>query len=211
MRSRRLLVLAALGITLGVTLGACASGPNLRRVVTLQPQDDVMVRYYDSSNGLDQRLQNGSATEATSVYSQRGADPALKVVPDEDMQVLLDALATLGFYEHATPVVSPGAKALLAVDHNGERRVWSRVSGADTPEEITAFNEARTLFLGVFNNTLSFHTSDVVSHVVCPSCQTSYPLPGRVTGEHKCQACNTLLPASAIRTRPTRTRSDVQK
>ena len=136
----------------------CQSGPEIVRAVTLEPGDAVRVVYRDQAKGLALTLQNDSIETAQTLYSRGNADPFVKVARDADLQALLDALATYGFFQFARPVPPGGERPALLVEINNQLLTWERqVASLARPEDLQDFNSCSGLFLATYNGTDSFH------------------------------------------------------
>lgn len=146
-----------------LALALCQCGapePSLRRVLEIEPGDRVRIVHADPHDNLTIGLQNAALGSRESVYS-RGGTPSLKIVDDEELQVLLDVLAEQGFFEHARESERPGAKAVLAVDHNGRTWVWSRLPlGQDDARTIQDFYRCVAYVQTVYNRTTAYYTGE---------------------------------------------------
>lgn len=141
-----------------VLLLGCASGPPLERAVTIRAGEPVRVSYEQPETGLRQTLQAGDEDDLRDVYSSRESDPFAKVISTEEMQVVLDALATLDYFEHALPEEQPGAVSVIRVRIGDREHAWSKTP-AMSVAEIGRYHEAMTAFLNLWNGTEAFHAS----------------------------------------------------
>ncbi len=155
--SRSLRSLLAVAWIACIGLSACASGPSLARAVTIQDSDPVEVVYEQAQSGLRQTLLTESVVTASELYSSRNGDSLAKVLSTAQMQVLLDALATYGFFEHARPGAGEGSAFRLAVRIGSREQAWVKHSGMGV-DELTRYHEAMAAFLNIYNATESFHT-----------------------------------------------------
>lgn len=105
---------------LALALCQCASGPTPSTVVKVSPTQGAVVAY---SNQLGQNLSvaNQSSLTAADAMAQRQADSGLKVIPDDELQRLANALESLSFFELATPEKDPGAKHWMVLQHANKR------------------------------------------------------------------------------------------
>jgi hypothetical protein len=110
-------------------LAQCASGPQLTRRVELAPADKVVVRMVqppsrEVTHEVRQTLCTDTVVDPQSLYSSRSADQLTKVLGTDQMQILVDALATAGFFDHARAEPVPNASSWLTVAVNGEDKTW---------------------------------------------------------------------------------------
>lgn len=138
-------------------LTACATTPSLTRAVTIGPSDAVEVVYEQAQSGLRQTLLTESVVPANELYSRRDGDSLAKVLSTGQMQVLLDALATYGFFDHARPGTGEGSPFRLAVRIGDREQAWVKHGGMGI-DELTRYHEAMAAFLNIYNATDSFHT-----------------------------------------------------
>ena len=141
-----------------LALCQCATGPEIGRVVTLQPGDEVRVAYRDVARGVQLTLQNESIETAEALYSRGTADSAVKVARDDDLQRLLDALATNRFFQIARPFSPDSGRPALSVEINGQVLTWERQNPAGAEaRDLQDFNLCFSYFSYVYNSTESFH------------------------------------------------------
>ncbi len=141
-------------------LAGCASGPEVKRAITVTPTDSLSVEYQQSS-GPTFVLRNAlAAMRARAAGERPSANLVGKQIDNEDMQKLLDGLASYDFFQLAAATPHSGGKARLIVDHNGRRHVLSGVLQAG--EQFDKFNSCLASFQYVFNRTQEYQ-SDWVS------------------------------------------------
>lgn len=147
-RLRSLLLLAAGGVA------ACAGGPTPRRdvAVTAGERTTVALQTY---RGPLLTLHNESAVDAADVYSS-GADPLLKVVPDAELQALLDAFSEQQMFAHSLPRAPGDARDVLLVAQGDRRWIWAR-RGSDVDPREAAFRSGRSYFLALYNGNTAYH------------------------------------------------------
>ncbi len=138
--------------------GGCASGPNLPRALAIEAGRRTTVRMMQFSTGQVFSLQNASSGSADDVYSDKRADPLAKVIPDEQLQKLLDVLAEKGAFQ-GTSTVPPDARDALIVQQDEKRWAFYRRQAGLQQEEL-AFHEAKAYFLSVWNGATAYHTTD---------------------------------------------------
>jgi hypothetical protein len=141
-----------------VALCQCASGPDLDRAVTLGATDRVVVVYAQPRREFQQTLLTNTVMDAAELYSSPNGDPLAKVLSQDGMQLLLDGLATVGFFDWARPGPLPDAASVIVVRINDDEKTWSKTSGMQI-DEIRAYHDAMATFQNVYNQTASFHPS----------------------------------------------------
>ena len=150
-----------------VALGAlalcqCAAAPEVVRVVTLQPGDAVRIAYREPARGLSLILQNEAIETAESLYSRGTASRFIKVTRDEDLQGLLDALATHGFFQAAHPNAPASNRPALVVEINNQMLTWERQrEGSATAQDLQDFISSFGYFSYVYNSTEAFHAGRI--------------------------------------------------
>ncbi|MGQ0553066.1 MAG: hypothetical protein ACT4PU_07585 [Planctomycetota bacterium] len=113
----------------------------------------IVIRLYDSDQGVRLELANEDHPELRSVYSQRRSNAALKLAPDEALAQLLATLDDLGFQRWAKPQAAPSptdqrlAPDAAAIEGWIEVRLDAQVSsfvlpaGRADPAALAAFAE----------------------------------------------------------------------
>lgn len=118
-----------------------------------------MVGLYDSkgANGpvhLD--LANASEPELVEVYSQRRSNAALKLLPDEYMQAMVDHLDTLAFAELASagdpPPDGAAVRGWVYVDDDGLRRTFVVPTDGATARQLQAFVDMKLAISQLYNH-----------------------------------------------------------
>ena len=147
--------------------GCAGSSSQLPRVLTVEAGRRTRVAITDAS-GRSFVLQNQSSGSRNEVYRDPGARTQPKVVPDGDVQVLLDALAARGMFARASEVAVPGARSVISVETPERSWFWSRppVDPSRAPSEqpaVLEFDEARGYVLAVYNSEMSFHSGTIDS------------------------------------------------
>lgn len=156
-------------------LVAFAQCSSLDRKVTLAPTDRVaVVCFQPNTRGkamdhdvpeLRQSLVTVPEADQVEVYSQRGSDPLLKFVSTETMQLLLDALATAGYFEHATQTTRPPERLALIVEINGRQLQFERSPAFDTKVH-GKLTVCWTAFQDIYNATKAYRTGVGTSSVM---------------------------------------------
>ena len=142
---------------LAAAAAGCGGGPELRRELTVQA-GAATVLALEPKNGPRLVLQNQSSAPPAEVYS-RADDRLRKVVPDPELQSLLDLFAGEELFTFAVPSVPPNARDVLRLAHGGREWLWVRRGVADDPAEA-AFQNARAYFLAVYNGNEAFHSGE---------------------------------------------------
>lgn len=154
--------MAALALTRSAVLLAagffagCASDPGLPRAVTIEDGRPVRVQLQRVRERQTFLLQNASSAEPADFY--RDASPFGKIVPDAQLQALLDVLAAKGMFATGTTSVPPDARDVLVVDQAGQRWIWAR-RRLGVQQDEAAFHEARAYFLEVYNSSTAYRPS----------------------------------------------------
>jgi hypothetical protein len=152
------IALARTAVLLAAAFAAgCASDPGLPRVVTVAAGQPTRVLLQQVRQQQTFLLQNASSTEAAQFYGGATATLA-KVVPDAQLQVLLDILAQKGMFGEPRAAVPPEARDVLVVEQGDRRWIWARRRAGIQAEEAS-FHEARAYFLELFNSNMAFHAS----------------------------------------------------
>ncbi len=150
---------AILGTALA--LAQCAAGPALDRWANLSPDDEVVVAYLQPENpksgtpALQQTLVTNAVIDSETLYSSRDSDPLKKVVGTDTMQLMLDGMATAGFFDHATATPFGGA-SVLVVRYAGATHALAWHLGM-TPADQDAYRKSLAIFLNVYNGTEAAH------------------------------------------------------
>lgn len=154
---RKTLAIAALA----ATFCQCASGPVLVRRVHLEPGSRALVTYQQP--GLNLTVINQSSMTPAEAVAARKADPSLKLLPDDQVQVLLDMLGAKQFFDMASAVADPEAKSWLTVLANGEKYIVSGRSSRGDYAFHQRFQECLFLFNTVYNSKDSFTGSKLTT------------------------------------------------
>jgi hypothetical protein len=153
---------AVLLVAAGLVVG-CQSAPSLPRSVTIESGQPTHVTLVQVQDGKKFELRNESSGDAAAVYSNANANPLAKVVPDAQLQALLDVFSAKGMFATSVTSVPPDARDVLTVDQPGRRWTWARRQrGVQTAE--TDFHEAKSYFLEVYNSATAWHRSSSESH-----------------------------------------------
>ena len=135
---------------------SCQSAPSLPRSVTIESGQPTHVTLVQVQGGMKFELQNASSGDAAAVYSDAKANPLAKVVPDAQLQALLDVFTQKGMFAASTTSVPPDARDVLAVDQPGRRWTWVRRQAGVQAAEAD-FHEAKAYFLEVYNSATAWH------------------------------------------------------
>lgn len=145
-----------------VLLLACSSSPSLPRQLTVNQGQRTRVVLTQTSAGTRFTLQNESSGSREEVYKDPKADHTAKVVPDAQLQTLLDLLANEDFFQRAGGSAAPGARELITVEQGERHWVLSRgmPKGPDDPV-FMSFYRCREYVLAAYNNATGFHEEKV--------------------------------------------------
>ena len=153
---------AVLLLAAGLVVG-CQSTPSLPRSVTIESGQPTHVTLVQVRDGMKFELQNASSGDADAIYSDTKANPLAKVVPDAQLQALLDVFTAKGLFTKCVTSVPPDARDVLTVDQPGRRWTWVRRQatfviergGMQTAE--ADFHEAKGYFLELYNSATAWH------------------------------------------------------
>lgn len=109
-----------------------------------------------SRRGPKLTLRNDSSRPAELVYSQ-ASDQMCKVVPDSELQALLDVFTAEKLFELSMEHIPAKARDVLQLQHNGKIWYWARRGSFTDPREA-AFNKARAYFLSLYNGSTAYHS-----------------------------------------------------
>ncbi len=137
-------------------VAACASAPGRARDVVVTAGEPIKVSLLQVQDGLRFELQNASAEDRAAVYSDASTNPLAKVVPDEQLQRLLDVFAQSGLFATAQSTAAPDARDVLRIDRAGSSWTWSRRQRGVQADEAR-FHEAKAYFLELYNSSTAYH------------------------------------------------------
>ena len=140
-------------------VAGCASGPSLARAVEVEAGEATRVLLTQVQGRTTFLLQNASSADHAAFYSDP-KDPVLgKVVPDAQLQALLDVFSEKGLFATGLGSVPPDARDVLVVENGGRRWTWARRQPGMQATEAT-FHEAKAYFLEVYNSSMAYRASD---------------------------------------------------
>lgn len=102
-------------------------------------------------------LVNQSSLTTEEANSARQKDPNLKVIPDAQVQQLLDLFGGSGFFDIAGSAAETRSQNWIMVQHGEEPYVAA--SSFQTPEQLAAWTDCLQVFTHVYNNNDSFTSS----------------------------------------------------
>ena len=137
---------------LATVLAACSALP---RSLIIHP-GETSVFALISRKGPKLTLRNDSSGNPNEIYSG-AADQLSKVVPDAQLQALLDVFTADKLFELSIPSVPGNARDVLRLEQSGKIWYWVRRGSFVDPRE-QAFNKARTYFLSLYNGSTAYHT-----------------------------------------------------
>ncbi|MFT7535623.1 MAG: hypothetical protein ACI85K_001576 [Hyphomicrobiaceae bacterium] len=135
------------------TLLASCSG--LPRSLTISP-GETSVFALISRQGPKLTLRNDSGGKPNDIYSE-AADQLSKVVPDAELQALLDVFTADKLFELSIPSVPGNARDVLRLEQGGRTWFWVRRGSFTDPRE-QAFNKGRSYFLSLYNGSTAYHS-----------------------------------------------------
>ncbi len=152
-------------VFLAYGLCQCSSAPDLQRAVTLGMDEPARVVFHQAkSSKVPKELTQTLCTDAVvrdraSFYSDPSTDQFTKVLGQENMQLLLDGLATAGFFKSARTQVLPGSTAYLRTEVGNQTYFLSR--NADlSPTERQAFTQSWAAFIEIYNATNAYRSGN---------------------------------------------------
>jgi hypothetical protein len=146
---------AVLLLAAGLVVG-CQSEPSLPRSVTIESGQPTHIALVQVRGGMKLELQNASSSDAEAVYSSAQANQLAKVVPDAQLQALLDVFTAKGMFATSITSVPPDARDVLTVDQPGRRWTWVRRQAGVQAAEAD-FNEAKAYYLELYNSATAWH------------------------------------------------------
>ncbi len=143
----------------------------LDRHLTIADTDKVVVTLNQPAtdklrNTVQQTLASESVVNRDEFYSSRKTDQFTKVISTERMQLLLDGLATAGFFDHATEraLLSGGTQIKLAI--NDRELIYTRRLDPNDPDSIVPFTRCWAAFLEIYNSTAAYRTGVGLNRVL---------------------------------------------
>jgi hypothetical protein len=143
-----------------LTLAGCASPPDLPRAVVVESGQPTTLALHQRRSDLRITLRNDSSRPPVEVYSSAQSDPREKVVPDAELQALLDVYTACGLFEHSLADAPADARDVIVLDQPGRRWAWIRrghgAPGHGAPGDA-AFDVAQQYFLAIYNGNSAYH------------------------------------------------------
>lgn len=133
-------------------LAACSSLP---RSLQIQPGETSTFSLI-SRSGPKLTLRNDSSGHPDQVYTE-ASDQLSKVVPDAELQALLDVFTADNLFELALPSAPGNVRDVLRLEKGGQQWLWVRRGSFTDPRE-EAFNKARAYFLSLYNGSTAYHS-----------------------------------------------------
>lgn len=136
----------------GTLLAACGALP--RSLIVAPGETSVFALI--SRKGPKLTLRNDSSGNPNEIYSGT-ADQLSKVVPDAEMQALLDVFTAEELFDQSVSGVPSNARDVLRLEQSGNTWYWIRQGSFTDPRE-QAFNKARAYFLSLYNGSTAYHS-----------------------------------------------------
>lgn len=143
-------------IVLCAALCQCAGGPQLERKLAIGADEKAVVAY-QNTKGDSLSLVNRSSVTAAEANAIRRQDPGLKVIPDEEVQILLDVFGAHRFFELAADDRDPRAPGWLLLNYKGRTYVMS--SSQANKEDLVHFSTCFQAFIEMYNANLNLSGS----------------------------------------------------
>jgi hypothetical protein len=139
---------------LAATFCQCASGPALSREVELKAGSRTLITLQQAS--LELTLINQSALTESQAVAARKADRNLKLIPDDQVQFLLDRLGGEQFFGMANEVADPEARSWLTVMIDGKKHILSGRAARGDHLYMQRFSKCINLFSTIYSANDSF-------------------------------------------------------
>lgn len=122
-------------------------------------QRSVTVTYAVPAADLQQTLVSQNIVSAEEAYAKRQAGPNLKVLPDQDAQVLMQQLRQSDFFQLAQPASDPSDTETLTVTLDGKTLILGKPAAERRMQrlsELKAFVTCKLAFMTTFNAAESY-------------------------------------------------------
>ena len=126
----------------------CSTGPGPVRKLAVEPGSRVAIAYVQAA-GTTLTLTNTSGLSKAQAQAALAADQSLKVIPDIELQRVLDALGGFEFYEYADSSKRRGSGNRLVVSSAKEQLVLT--SRNQIAKATAAFGHSLSAFLIAYN------------------------------------------------------------
>jgi hypothetical protein len=159
---------------LAALAGSCGGTPELKRAVTVAPDDAVAVSYWSGKTGTVLIVRNARAGSRASeaVSGPKEATVSTREVTNEKIQALLDLLASSGFFDLAQRSQGARSNSTLTVDVNGKKQVVGSVHS--TAEDAHRWTQCFANFQDVFNLTGEYEVKKL-DHAEREKLETQFP------------------------------------
>ncbi len=138
-----------------LAVSQCSSGPALRRQLTVEAGKKIVVAYVQA-RGPALTMINTSGLSKTEAKAALAEDPSLKVVPDDQLQRVLDVFGGNGYFAFATTAGSTRFSHILVATDQARHALPSGNEGPRAAEATTAFGHCLSVFFAVYNATDSY-------------------------------------------------------
>ena len=140
-------------LLLALAATSCSSGPTIKRALTVNDADAVEVTFWSGKTGQKLVLRNKTAIvhAAEAKAEPRDARLAVRQLSGEEMQKLLDALATSDFFVLAGHPAGGASKTSLTVAVNSRQYVVTGLQ--QTTEDLQRWRDCIAIVTNVYNRT----------------------------------------------------------
>ena len=163
----------------------CAGGPALQRVVEVRNGGRAFVALQQRSVSLS--LVNQSALTKDQAIAARKEDRSLKLIPDNQIQFLLDALAAKKFFDLSSQFRDEEARSFLIVHIDGKQHILSGKANRGDHAYMKMYADCVSIFTTIYNANDSFAGSKMgardLKRAGDSTNQESYEIRKRKTGK----------------------------
>lgn len=132
----------------------CAGGPALERKILIQPGTRALVSLQQATITLT--VINQSALTKDQAQAARTQDRSLKIIPDAQVQLLLDLLGGQEFFANASATADPEARSWLTVMSGAEKWVLSGRAARGDHASMQRFSKCLNQFTDVYSSNDNF-------------------------------------------------------
>lgn len=142
-------------------LQACGtSSPALPRVLTVTSGERVQITLITDQGERVFKVQNASSGSRNEVYSDPESQAWTKVLPDKDLQQLLDVLTAQGLFEYSAAAPIATARDTLMVESAGRSWYWAH-NNSDLATLRQKFLAAESYFLTAWNQAVAYSSTSM--------------------------------------------------
>jgi len=150
-------------LLLGAVVALCQCGSNAIvpvRELTLQPGSQVAISYVQA-DGTALTMTNTSGLSADRAHAALKRDPSLKIIPDNELQRVLDVFGGYQYFRFASAAPASRSPNKLVVRTPDTRHVLT--SRNSVAEATAAFGHSLSLFLIAYNSNDSYSARKITA------------------------------------------------